>query len=254
MAVLEELADRPMRAKELAKALGIKWTTAYRTLAYLRDNGYLKKDDATGIYYVGPRLYYVGSSYVASLPIIQASRPYLKAAADETGAAAQLVERDRLRSIALLVFEAKSEYIPKTTIGFHFPLHCGSKGHVLLAYAEPDFIEEYLSGPLETLTPHTITDPDLMRERLEQVREHGYAITRRDVQLSTGSVAAPIHDASGAVIASACLIVDCADIERVEAKLVDVVLNTARGISLLMGWRPPMQSARQAAVSARSAR
>ena len=33
--VLETVADRPMRANEIASELGLKWTTAYRTLTHL---------------------------------------------------------------------------------------------------------------------------------------------------------------------------------------------------------------------------
>ena len=216
----------------------MKWTTAHRTLTYLRENGYLQRDEATGVYYIGSRLYFIGSSYLAGLPILQSARVYLKAAADEMGVTAQLVERDRSRSVVLMVFEPKSEYIPKTTIGFHFPLHCGSKGQVLLAYADPDFIEEYLSRPLEALTPYTITDPGVLRERLTEIRANDYAVTTRDVQVSTGSVAAPVRDASGKVIASVTLIENYAEFEQAALALVDVVLNAARSISRLIGWRP----------------
>ena len=243
MAIVEELADRPMRAKEVAEALAIKWTTAYRTLAYLCDNGFLYRDESTGIYYIGSRLYSIGSSYVAGLPIIQAARPYLKAAVDETGTAGQLVQRDRFRSVALLALEAPSESIPKTAIGFHFPLHCGSKGQVLLAFEDSSFVEEYLSRPLEALTPHTITDRDELRARLAEIREQGYAVTRRDVQLHTGSVAAPVHDARGG-IASISLIANFADLDEQEARLIDSVLRAARSVSLLLGWRPALPSAR----------
>jgi DNA-binding IclR family transcriptional regulator len=239
MAMLELLADRPMKAKELTETLGIKWTTAYRTLAYLRDNGYLARDDSTGVYYIGSRLYYIGSSYVNHLPILQGSGPYLKAAAEETGATVQLVERDRYRSVALLVLEpTEGEYIPKTTIGYHFPLHCGAKGQVLLAYAEPDLIEEYLSRPLHALTPHTTTDPDQLRERLQEIRDSGYAVTRRDVQLSTAAVACPVHNSSANVVASVTMIANYAGFDEIQEKLVDAASRTAQAISMLMGWRP----------------
>jgi DNA-binding IclR family transcriptional regulator len=240
MAIVEQLADHPMRAKELAEALGIKWTTAYRTLAYLCDHGYLYRDPVTGVYSIGARLFSIGSSYVASHPIVQAARPYLKEAVDETDTIGQLVQRDRYRAVALLALEASSESIPKTAIGFHFPLHCGSKGRVLLAYESRDFVDEYLARPLEMLTPHTVTDSDLLRAVLAEIREQGYAVTRRDVQLHTGSVAAPVFDSRDVVIASLSLIANFSDLEEREARLVDAVLQAARSVSLLMGWRPPL--------------
>src|SRR5579884_1872234 len=55
--VLEAVADRPMRASEIAERLGLKWATAYRSLAHLCDARYLRKDEASGIYYIGPRMH-----------------------------------------------------------------------------------------------------------------------------------------------------------------------------------------------------
>ncbi len=239
MAVLEQLAEGGMRPKDLSQALGLKWTTLYRTLAYLHDHGYLERDESTGMYYIGGRLYYIGSSYVNHLPAVQGATPYLKAAADELGATVQLCQRSGRRSLVLLVAEpAAGEYIPKTTIGFHFPLHCGAKGQVLLAYSSPGQIEQYLAEPLVALTPHTITDPDRLRERLAEIRATGYAITKRDVQLSTAAAACPVMDGSGHVTASVSLIVSHAEFARKEGRLVDASSRTAQAISLLNGWRP----------------
>ncbi len=239
MAVLERLAEGGMRPKELSNALGLKWTTLYRTLAYLSDHGYLERDDTSGVYYVGARLYYIGSSYVNHIPMLQGAPQYLKAAADELGATAQLCQRADRRSMVLLVAEpAGGEYIPKTTIGYHFPLHCGAKGLVLLAYANPELIESYLAEPLQRLTPHTITDPETLRERLEEIRSNGYAVSRRDVQLSTAAAACPVVDASGSVTSSLSLIVSNAEFARKEARLVDAASRAAQAISMLNGWRP----------------
>jgi DNA-binding IclR family transcriptional regulator len=239
MAVLERLAEGGMRPKELSQALGLKWATLYRTLAYLHDHGYLERDEATGVYYIGARLYYIGSSYVNHLPMLQGAPPYLKAAADELGATAQLCQRSGRRSMVLLVAEpAGGEYIPKTTIGYHFPLHCGAKGQALLAYMSPEEIEDYLAEPLQQLTPHSITDPKVLRKRLKEVRANGYAVTKRDVQLSTAAAACPVVDASGQVTASLSLIVSHAEFARKEGQLVDAASRTAQAISLLTGWRP----------------
>jgi DNA-binding IclR family transcriptional regulator len=239
MAVLERLAEGGMRPKDLSEALGLKWATLYRTLAYLHDNGYLERDEVSGVYYIGARLYYIGSSYVNRLPMLQGGAPYLKAAADELGATAQLCQRSGRRSMVLLVAEpAGGEYIPKTTIGYHFPLHCGAKGQVLLAYSSPEQIEEYLAQPLQQLTPHTITDPKVLRERLKEVRANGYAMTERDVQLSTGAAACPVVDNGGNVVASLSLIVSYAEFARKQARLVDAASRTAQAVSLLNGWRP----------------
>ncbi|MEZ5100124.1 MAG: IclR family transcriptional regulator [Thermoleophilia bacterium] len=240
LAILETLAEQPLRAKELADALDLKWTTAYRALTHLRETGYVRKDEATGLYAVGSRLYSLGTSYVAHHPMVPVARPILRAAADEAHATAQLVERDRHRSIVLAVAEPASETIPRATAGHHFPLHCGSKGHLLLACADEATIDEYLARPLEQLTRHTVVDPTALRALLDEIRAQGYAVTRRDVQLSTGSLAAPVHDGSGAVVACVCLITSASQLDEREETLLEVVLDAARSISTALGWRPAL--------------
>lgn len=238
VALLEAIAEQPRKAKELADALQLKWTTAYRTLTFLRDAGYVHHDEATGIYTIGTRMHSIGTAYLATHPLVQAARATLRSAADESGTTVQLVERDRDHTVVLAAAEPRSQAIPKATPGFHFPLHCGSKGHVLLAYAPDDEQTAYLSRDLAPMTAESLTEPAELARRLTHVRERGYAVTRRDVQLSTGSVAAPIRDADGAVCWCLCLVTGVNDLDEREDTLVEAVLHTAQSLAVMAGWRP----------------
>lgn len=232
--VLELLADRPLRAAEIARGLGLSWATAHRILSYLTEMGYLERDAGTRRYSVGVRAYSLGSSYLARLPLHHVCHPYLEAAATVASATAQLVERDHRRSVVLSVVEARRHHVPETTIGCNFPLHCGSKGHVLLAHADPAFVDDYLSRPLEALTPWTIVDPDVLRERFEEVRSKGYAVTDRDIRLFSASVAAPVTDAEGNTVATITLVVHPSELRSRSRQLIDVVRRTAEGVSRLV--------------------
>lgn len=235
--VLELVADRPMRASEVARGLGLSWASAHRLLTYLTEMGYLERDHATRRYSVGVRSYSLGSSYLARLPLHHVSHPYLEAAATVANATAQLVKRDHRRSVVLSVVEARHNHVPETTIGCNFPLHCGSKGHVLLAHAAREFVDDYLSRPLESLTQWTLVDPDVLRARFEEIRARGYAITDRDVRVFSSSVAAPIFDSGGDVVASLTLVVRPTELRSRRRQLVDVVRRTAEGVSSLLSVR-----------------
>jgi DNA-binding IclR family transcriptional regulator len=237
MRILGALADRPMRLSELSAALGLNRTTGHRALTYLREAGYVQRDES-GMFFIGPRLYYIGSAYVDRLPVVQAARPYLKAAVEETDATAQLVERHGSRSLVLMVFEPRTEFIPKATIGYHFPLHCGAKGLVLLAHADQEFIDAYLQEPLEAFTRYTITHPSRLAEQLEKIRQDDYAIGERDVQLTSSAVAAPIRNARGNVIASVTLIAGAPGFSEKRDHLLDMTIDAARSISRVIGWHP----------------
>jgi DNA-binding IclR family transcriptional regulator len=73
---------------------------------------------------------------------------------------------------------------------------------VLLAFRPLAALERYLDGPIEPFTELTIVDPVALRERLHDVRRDGYAWAREEFDRGISSVAAPIADASGEVIAA----------------------------------------------------
>lgn len=70
MEILEAIAERPMRASEIAERLGLKWTTAHRSLTHLYEHPYLGRDGESGIYRTGPRLYYLAQSYVHNQQLV----------------------------------------------------------------------------------------------------------------------------------------------------------------------------------------
>jgi DNA-binding IclR family transcriptional regulator len=240
MQILEALAERPMRAQDLARRMGLKWTTAYRSLTYLEEHGYLSLNPATGSYSVGSHLYRLGIAYLNSHPLAQAAPPHLKPAADELKCAAQLNERQGLKVITLAFVDAPGATISKTQPGFSWPLNVTSKGHLLLAFAPEAVREQALAGSLTAFTEHSLTDPKALRKRIDQVRSADYAVTRDDLQLGVGSVATPIRDAEGRVVACVTLIVRSARMK--DPHFVDRLLaagsEAAISLSLMIGWRP----------------
>lgn len=239
--VLELLATRPMRASEAAEALGMSWATLHRTLTQLEEDEFLERD-ANGVFRIGKRTWLLGSTYLVGHRLLDLAIPLLTRASQDTPFAVfQLVERSEGTAVVLYSHEAQSgEIITRTTYGHHFPLHTGSKGHVLLAYAPEEFIERYLSGDLPRLTPASITDPDRLREVLQTVRQQGFARTVGDVQTFTGSVSAPVFDAEGEVVAAVCAVVSRVHLDGgpQEAAVIDAVQRLGQAMSLGLGWQP----------------
>jgi DNA-binding IclR family transcriptional regulator len=239
-AVLDYLAASPGRVVDVTRGLGLPWATAHRTMIQLEKAQFLRRDPETSRYEIGPRLWYVGSSYLAHHRVLKAALPYLRLSQEIEGVVVQIVERIGIESVVIYSAQRLAEDITKAHYGYHFPLHCGSKGLVLLAYEEPNFVDMYLKRDLERLTSDTVTDPERIRARLAEVRQAGFALTVGDVQPFTGSMAAPILDASGSVVAALCFVfrkVVARNDERRE-ELQDQVIHIAHSISLDLGWRP----------------
>jgi IclR family pca regulon transcriptional regulator len=88
-------------------------------------------------------------------------------------------------------------------VGTRFPAYATSMGRAVLAHAEPAEVDAYLaSTTLTALTPRTVTRPAELRAVLEQVREQGWAVVDQELEEGLRSVAAPLRDGTGRVVAA----------------------------------------------------
>jgi DNA-binding IclR family transcriptional regulator len=239
-AVLEQLAQNPGRVVDVTRSLGLPWATVHRTVIQLEKAGFLQRDDRTSQYQIGPRLWHIGSSYLANHRVLKAAMTYLAQIQESEGIVVQITERIGDLTVAIYSAQRLAEDITKAHYGYHFPLHAGSKGQVLLAFEDPDFIDVYLRRDLERLTSETITDPAVLRAELAKIRRAGMALTVADVQPFTASMAAPIRDGSSKVVASLCFIFRKVLLrnEKRREELQDQLMHMAHSISIDLGWRP----------------
>lgn len=237
--VLEYIAVHQGRAIEISEGLDISWATLHRTLQQLEQGGFLQKNPDTNQYSVGPRMWFIGSNYVANHPALEVARLYLDRAAKHKGLTIQYVEKSGRQS-TVLYSSHSGESITKAAFGYHFPLHAGSKGLVLLAYSSEEFIDHYMSSGLNRLTKYTETDPEALLLKLEAIRNNGYAQTIADVQLFSASIAAPITNSRDQVIACVCFVARKSMLQKEETreKVLELLLETSQNISMSLGWRP----------------
>lgn len=242
-AVLDFLASSPGRVVDVTRSLKLPWATVHRTIIQLEKAQFLRRDLESNRYEIGPRLWHVGSAYLANHRVLRTAMPYLARLESEDGIAMQVVERIGLQSVAIYSHQRVSEDITKAHYGYHFPLHCGSKGLVLLANEDKSFIDDYLKRDLERLTPDTIIDATQLATVLNDVRRDGLSLTVGDVQPFTGSISAPIRDGNARTIACICFVFRkslARNVKRLD-DLKDKLLQATHSISIDLGWRPGQQ-------------
>ena len=239
-AVLDVIAAHPCRVVDVMREMDLPWATAHRTVKKLEKAQFLLFNAETSRYEIGPRMWHLGSSYLANNKMLRAAISYLARDTDIKGVDVQIVERIGNYSVVIHAEKRQVQEISKAQYGYHIPLHAGSKGLVLLAYETPEFVDAYLNQPLEQLTPETMTDPKVIRKRLAEVRKEGFCETESDVQIFTGSIAAPVYNASGRAIGCVCFIYLkklAADRAALEA-LKESLLVMTHSISIELGWHP----------------
>ena len=102
-----------------------------------------RRDPETKRYEIGPVRWFAGATYMANHRVLRAALPYLHKAEQISGIAVQLAERVGRQAVAIDPrTQPYATNIAKAQYGYHFPLHCGSKGRVLLAFAGPEFVSE----------------------------------------------------------------------------------------------------------------
>src|SRR5690606_14005133 len=98
-------ASNPGRVVDVTRALGLPWATVHRTIIQLEKAGFLRRDDKTSQYQIGPRLWHIGSSYLANHRVLKAAMPYLAQMEETEGIVVQITER--IGNLAVAVYSAQ---------------------------------------------------------------------------------------------------------------------------------------------------
>ncbi len=188
---------------EVAKAVGINKSTAFRLLSSLCGLGLLDNDTESGSYRLGLRLMELGNLVHRRLDLVRLARPVLSALNDQTGATVFLCKRDGDWAVCLDRIPGRGVDVLELQPGGRLPLHIGGVGLILLAANDDEGLDRFLArATLSSRTEHTITDPAELRSQLAIVRERGFSISIEDVTPGVFAIGAPIVGSSGNVEAA----------------------------------------------------
>ncbi|WP_425010675.1 IclR family transcriptional regulator domain-containing protein [Paracoccus alkanivorans] len=84
-------------------------------------------------------------------------------------------------------------------------LHASSQSQVMLAFGDPSLIEETCSADLPALTSKTITGPNVLRDRIDDVRRKGCALAPEEILLEVNVITAPVFDHNNQLIGTVAL-------------------------------------------------
>jgi DNA-binding IclR family transcriptional regulator len=197
---------RELNLSEIARRSGMPLSTAHRLLRELCEWGAVERGD-DGLYRIGLRLWELGSLAPRGPGLREAALPFLEDLSQITRENVQLAVREGTEVVFVERIAGSGAVPVLTRVGGRFALTATGVGLVLLAHAPVDVQDEVLGGRIERFTGRTVTDPAQLRRMLAAVRSNGYAVSDRQVTMDALSVAAPIHDRSGKVVAAVSLVV-----------------------------------------------
>ena len=187
---------------ELSVMTGWPKSTVSRLLAALEDGGLVRQDAASGRYVPGLRLVALAGAALASDALYLVSRPHLIALAEQSGETANLSVLDAGQLLTVDEIASTQPIKFSGWVGVRQSLHGSSSGKTLLAALPEERREAILAAGLCAITPHTITERDRLLQELERVRAAGYATSVEELAVGLTSVAAPVRDYTGMVVAA----------------------------------------------------
>jgi IclR family pca regulon transcriptional regulator len=203
LAIIEAFSPnrRRMTVSEAAQASGTSRASARRCLLTLTDLGYLEFD---GKYFrPQPRMLALSGAYAGARSLPEIAQPFLKAARDELRESISLAVLDR--DAALFVARAEAERLVTTgiSVGTRIDLYCSATGRVLLSAWTDERVADYLEHvKFEARTKYALTRKSTLRDAVRNVRTLGYATTDQELEIGLRSIAVPVIDSRGAVLAA----------------------------------------------------
>ncbi|MEU9173444.1 IclR family transcriptional regulator C-terminal domain-containing protein [Streptomyces sp. NPDC048420] len=225
-------ADHPeLSLSEVARTCGLTRAAARRFLLTLADLGYVRADGRS--YRLTPRVLELGYSYLSSFSLAQIAEPHLEQLVDRTRESSSLCVLDGDDVVYVARVPARRIMTAAITVGTRFPAHVTSVGRVILAGLPDGELELRLSrAELVPLTTRTIVAADLLRAELERVRRQGYALVDQELEEGLRSIAAPVRDRGGEVVAAVNIPVQAGrtTLAAVRRDLLPPLLETVAGI------------------------
>lgn len=213
---------------EIARYADLSLTTAHRLTKEVLEWGGIEVDE-DGRYRLSRKMLDLVSSSTRAFVLRERALPHLSDLHRMTGLTVHLTVRDGDDVVYVEALRAHSNYSGENRMGGRLPLHATATGVVLLAYAEPSFLEGYLTRPLKRYTPHTLAEPDLLGRALDAVRKTKHAIVERGIVPGASAIAVPVFDEWGGVETSVGLVY--LNGRDDPAKLLDPLRATAARIS-----------------------
>lgn len=194
-------ASTGIGVSELARRTNLSKSTAFRLLGMLERNRAVER--AGSNYRLGPMMHELASPIV--LPEVEEIRdcltPFLAHLYERTRQTVHLAVLQGVDVVYLNKLHGLHQVSSPSRIGGRVPAYCTAVGKVLLAHS-PSQAEEVLASELAPWTPHTITDPAVLRRQLDRIRQDHVAFDRDEITVGLNCVAGVVLSTTASPVAA----------------------------------------------------
>lgn|SRR5699024_2698268 len=200
--VIHCFKDRPhLTISETSKITKLSRPVCRRILLTLEELGYVNSEERK--FSLTPKILSLAHSYFSSGMIWDLSMPHLEELSEILNESCAMAVLDGTDIVYVAHVSIKRILNDNVGVGTRLPAHLTSAGKVLLSYQSNQGLEYYFKhAKLEAITNKTIVSESEIRKELKQINKNGYAISQEQLQMGLISIAAPIRDITGKVVAA----------------------------------------------------
>ncbi|MFV2095123.1 IclR family transcriptional regulator C-terminal domain-containing protein [Micromonospora sp. LOL_014] len=216
---------------EVARICDLTRAAARRFLLTLVDLGYVRTDGR--MFSPTPRVLELGYAYLSSISLPEVAEPHLERLVAQVHESSSVCVLDGDSIVYVSRVPTSRIMTVSINVGTRFPAYATSVGRVLLAHLpEEEAIIRLERSRLDRLTGRTVHTMAALRAELNRVRAQGYAIVDQELEEGLRSVAAPIRDRAGKVVAAVNISVHASrnTVESIRRELLPHLLATAAKI------------------------
>jgi IclR family pca regulon transcriptional regulator len=232
-------SERPsLTLSEVAERTGLTRAAARRFLLTLQELGYV---GSTGRQFsLRPRVLALGYAYLSSFSVAQIAQPHLEDLAEELHESCSVSVLDGDDIVYVARASANRIMTIALTVGTRLPPYPTSMGRVLLASLPEEELDAHLRRTeLRKLTERTVVDETELRQILAKVAAQGWAAVDQELEAGVRSIAVPIRDSSGRVVAAINASAHAARVQMrtLEKQFLPRLLNAAQQIDAELATR-----------------
>ena len=234
--ILLVLASREegMGTGELSEELGFTKPTVSRLLHTLTKHDFVRRNSTGKKYVLGKSAFNIGRSAYGHIgsQLAPIAGPYIDALRDSVGESAVL--EVLAGDSAMLVYRANGPHAVGIVLkeGTMIPAHVSPGAKAILAFCPPDIVDRILKPKLHRYTPKTVTDPDVLKKTLKEIREKGVALAFGEYNIDVNTMGAPIFNHEKKPLAAVVITMPAYRAKHHEqSKLISLLKETAAKIS-----------------------
>ncbi|MFE4708845.1 IclR family transcriptional regulator [Peribacillus simplex] len=189
--------------RELGEELNISKSALHRTLQTLESRGFVKQDQLSEKYSLGYKILELSASLKKDIEIRNLAYEHMEELRNLVGDTIQLAILNGESILIIETVDGTNDLRVFSQAGEKYPITYGNFGRVFLSQFSTEEVKRYIKKyPLKRYASKSIVDEAIFLEKLKTVKDLGLSTSIDDPIEGAFSMAAPIYDFQGNIVAS----------------------------------------------------